>query len=212
MNDFSKDNFFLSTIYDLYEYKYLKEEYMVEEKKIFLFNKIFLFKNKRKIKMSDFTYEKGLDKVNYLKSNVPTFDKLYDFCTFIRSMEKVYFFKNDIHNIISSDYNLKEITKRNLYINTDNYRITINLELFPDDYNGEVIDVQIFRKYGKKLTNNFKIKDRNVVYNDSDDLMLMNVLNMLLQNIMANTFKKYLDAIYNKEILNLESYDFKEIK
>ena len=199
MNDFSRSNFFLSTIYDLFEEVQFGEKPVKEKKRFFN-------KNKEKSKR-DKIYEMAMDKVEFIKNNIPDFSKLFDFCTFIRSMEKVFFFKNDNKSIVSSDSDINNFSTRNMYINTDNYMIKIYLTR-TDNYTTENIEIQVTRKYGKKLTNNFKIKNRDIVYNDSDDLMLINVLNMLLQNIMANIFKSYIDAIYNEEILDLETYEF----
>ena len=199
MNDFSRSNFFLSTIYDLFEEVQFGEKPVKEKKRFFN-------KNKEKSKR-DKIYEMAIDKVEFIKNNITDFSKLFDFCTFIRSMEKVFFFKNDNKSIVSSDSDINNFSTRNMYINTDNYMIKIYLTR-TDNYTTENIEIQVTRKYGKKLTNNFKIKNRDIVYNDSDDLMLINVLNMLLQNIMANVFKSYIDAIYNEEILDLKNYEF----
>ena len=199
MNDFSRSNFFLSTIYDLFEEVQFGEKPVKEKKRFFN-------KNKEKSKR-DKIYEMAMDKVEFIKNNIPDFGKLFDFCTFIRSMEKVFFFKNDNKSIVSSDSDINNFSTRNMYINTDNYMIKIYLTR-TDNYATENIEIQVTRKFGKKLTNNFKIKNRDIVYNDSDDLMLINVLNMLLQNIMANVFKSYIDAIYNEEILDLGTYEF----
>ena len=154
-------------------------------------------------------YNQALEKIKTIETTTPDFTMIFDFCTFVRSVEKVFFFKNDIyHNTISSDYHIDSVTERNLCINTDKYSIILDLSI--KDF-AECINIKVVRKYGKKLGNNFKIRDRHIVYNDCDDLMLINIINKLLQKYMSKMFKHYIDIVYNDNIIDIDTLEFNNI-
>ncbi len=198
---FETTNKFLNTVYNVFEAEMFGSKTFEKHSGILGFLKPEKLVNKEKQKfIEDADFYCSL-----LRSKAPEFDTLFDFGTFIRSMEKVFMYKNDVNSVVCCDTPIESKNKRTLIFNIDNITISMDLERSLDT---ERIDIKIRRNYGKKLSNHFIILNRDIVYNDTDDLMLINVINYTIQNIMADILWNYVLAVADRKFLDLKTYDF----
>ena len=202
MIDYSINNDFLGHVYDLFEAVYLEpeENYKVEE---IIEGKI--FKRKKKIKVNERAekaYEKACIFARGLQLNPPSFVSLFDFGTFVKCMEKVFFYKNDLTARTCCDSNLQDKTTRNLIFNLNDIVLILKLEKL--NRTDEYITILVKRNFGKKMESKYIVKNAELQYNDCNDLMLTNSINILLSNLIYEYFMMIIDKIYNKKILDID--------
>ena len=150
-------------------------------------SKIKLFFKKRKHYRDYF-----LPMYNSLLTESPDIDRLIEFADFIRLLEKVLFYNNDIKiksdtkDVIYSDSNMNSANKNLILILKDNVIITFNI--YPYD-NKLTIDINY--NFGKRAKMNFTIVNRQMCSdNIHDDNLMITVLERL-QSTMAELFKEY---------------------
>lgn len=142
---------------------------------------------------------------NSLKFNTATFETLCDYTDFIKQMELSMFFNNSVSNRDNTNrVNLKEEEKRNIIIcdnstssstqkkilrilmEKENVLITFNMSI--EDGERQIVDVNIRNNFGNKMTTNFHIVDQDTDFADIHSYNLLNNVNIILQNTMAETF------------------------
>lgn len=207
-NDLWKDNQFISFLYDYY--------FDIIENPIH--HILYTKKEKRKYKYIPFIKEEYIetfDDTQYdldRKKNVfistefqsfdysLTFDQLWKFCQFVRYAEKVIFYKNDTNCKLYVDSKLDEKYKMKFSLNLfDDVSSIFELERIKErDKYLEVINITINREYGKQMMDRFVIVDRDVKYNDSSDILLMNTINRELRQSVIDTFLCIINDIETK--------------
>lgn len=197
--DYSASNDFLGRIYDLFETSYMFTPEDITKKKVGpWYNKREIPYNKKK----EDAYMKIELMVRSLKSTPPSFDALFDFASFVKCIEKVFFYKNDLTSKICCDSSLNEKTTRKLIFTLSDVIIVLKLERL--NSSDEYIDIVITRKFGKNMETKYSIKNQQMKINDCNDLMLINVVNNILQNSIADFVQTIADEIYNTRILSLD--------
>lgn len=194
MIDYTETNEFLRHTYDLFEaiYETKQEPIMVKKKRF--------SKPEPTYPEVDKIYEKAKDYSRFIRTTVPSFDTLFEFGSFIKSIEKVFFYKNDSTAVVCCDSKLSDKTSRRLVFSLSDVRIVVKLDRL-NRYD-EYIDITISRTYGKNMETKFSIKNGEMEYIDCNDFMLINVLNYLFQNIIADLFDMVIDRVYNATILD----------
>lgn len=130
-----------------------------------------------------------------------SFGSLWQFCQFVRFIEKVSMYKNDPEmNSFYVDSDMLELKERTFEIKYDD-KTTFNfkLEKVEDKINHQefkVITLNIKRKYGKQMANIFTIVNEDVKFNDSSDLYLIRTVNEILyQKMIAILHDSVLDLV-----------------
>ena len=203
MIDYSKNNEFLGYAYDLFEAVYLEP---VENYKISTVTEGKFFKKKKTIKVNtraEKAYERACTFARGLTLNPPSFISLFDFGTFVKCMEKVFFYKNDLTARTCCDSNLQDKTTRNLIFNLNDIVMILKLEKLNKGHD-EYIRIIVKRNFGKKMESEYIIKNAELQYNDCNDLMLINSVNILLSKLMYEYFMMIIDKIYTAKILDIE--------
>lgn len=217
MIDYTTNNLFLKNITQLYEAKaFPKSNYFVNKYKLVKKNgKLLPRRELQKINIqAKEYYEFGLIVAELVREEELSFNTMFDFATFIRSIDKFFFYRNNSRSVkVSCPTSLDDKDVRELNFVTDS-AVTINLllkkkESIDDTVSTELI-MTVYREYGKKIISKFIINDGNIVINNSDDKMLLYVITDTMRNIMVNYFIMYLDAIYNDELFDYETYKFFE--
>lgn len=203
MIDYSETNLFLGHAYDVFETVYFDKEEYYETREVLTEGKI--FKKKKKVKVNvraEEEYEDACLFARGLKLKPPSFDDLFDFGTFVKCMEKVFFYKNDLTARTCCDSNLQDKTTRKLIFNLNDVTLIFKLEKLNkiDEY----IDIIVTRNFGKKMETKYTVKNGELQYNDCNDLMLTNSINILLENLIYDYFMMIIDKIYTKKILDIE--------
>lgn len=169
-----RDNKFMYVLYGKPSPRYVK-------------SKIKLFFMKRKHYKNYF-----LPMYNYLLTESPDIDTLIEFADFIRLIERVLFYNNDIKirssekDVIYSDSNINSANKNLILILKDNVIITFNM--YPYD-NKLTIDINY--NFGKRAKMNFTIINREICSTSIHDDNLMITILERLQNAMSELFKEY---------------------
>lgn len=144
-----------------------------------------------------------------LKNNEASFTDMCLFSDFIKILEMVFFYHNDIKYIpeiddnirIISDNNINDKTKKNLTIIDEKDKVVITFNMhseFLDEYNSnDYIVINCKNGFGKHMSTEFLICNREVI-NDSINNNTHNLLyniNHLLSRCMAELFMKYYKII-----------------
>ena len=139
--------------------------------------------------------------------NRDALDKITD--DFIKILEMVFFYHNDIKYIpeiddnirIISDNNINDKTKKNLTIIDEKDKVVITFNMhseYLDEYNyNDYIVINCKNGFGKHMSTEFLICNREVI-NDSINNNTHNLLyniNHLLSRCMADLFMKYYKII-----------------
>lgn len=128
-----------------------------------------------------------------------SFGSLWQFCQFVRFIEKVNMFRNDPDSTLYVDSDMLELKERSFEIKFDS-KTTFNfkLEKAEDKVNHQefkVITLNVKRKYGKQMTNIFTIVNEDVKFNDSSDLYLIKTVNEVLYKDMLKILKESVTEI-----------------
>ena len=144
-----------------------------------------------------------------LKNSEASFFTMCQFSDFIKILEMVFFYHNDIKYIpeidepirIISDNSIKDTTKKNLTIVDEKNKVVITFDMrsmILDDYNSDdYINIKCNNGFGKKMVTEFHICNKKVT-NDSINYNTYNLLyniNHLLSKLMADLFMKYYKII-----------------
>lgn len=137
---------------------------------------------------------------NKLLNNSPSFDTMCIYADFIRLLEKVFFYKNDIvmndeekvDKLISDSKLINEKKILILDLSKEQVIITFTMEHKGDD---EVIDIQVKYNFGKKSIMNYTVVNREAKYDSIHSENLMITILDRLQKAMAKLFLDYYDKI-----------------
>lgn len=195
----SQNNEFLSLIYDLYDHVVFpeKKNKIITEKRVGLFKKEIV----ERYPELDHVKEKiSLFKLS-LFTTVPDFNRLWDFCEFIRVCEKVFFYPNKPENYL---YVEMDLNKHNNGVRKFRYSLErfdeqakseIRFTLERDVLGMDIISISVVRDYGLKMNNSYKVIDGDIKYPDSSDLYLINEINIILKECMYNIFSSIVQLI-----------------
>ena len=199
----SNNNKFLKVIYNLYD---AKHGYFQDNKTEFARKSKWKFWGKPAPVTVNKTLEAALEAVNEfrdkLTKEVPDFTTMWDFCEFVRVMEKVFFFENVPNNDIYVECDIGKSgngsRKFRIYI-TDDTNVSIIGEirfiLEKDVFGSDVITINVIRNYGLKMENKYIVADANIKYEDSSDIYLINEINDKLQLWMSFMFSQAVSQI-----------------
>lgn len=140
-----------------------------------------------------------------LKYETASFETMCDFADFIKQMELSMFFNNSVANRDNSNRNnLDEKDKKNIIIcdtNTsssekkkvlrilmERENVLITFAMYLSESEEQIIDVNVRNNFGSKMTTNFHIVDQDTSFTDVHSYNLLNNVNVILQNTMAETF------------------------
>ena len=188
--DNTSSNLFLSSLYNLYEALRFPNEKDFEKRRINLFKEEIVNKKVESI-MEEIKF-----KADKITKEPPSFDVLHDFAAAIRSMEITLFYINDPNKSkIYSDYDINSTRKRNFYIKEeDQYIIKVETEN-KYDIKENKITINVSRLYGKELNTTFEIIDRDCEYSRSEDIILINEINRILQKEISKLFLQFMSII-----------------
>jgi hypothetical protein len=204
------NNEFLKLVYDFYDYiKYNSGKDNTETKeeprgiKAFFYK---LFHIKKKEEPTDSIYSR-LENFSYsLRTVVPSFDRLWDFCEFIRVAEKIFFYRNSNDEVLAVETGITKNSgerRFRIVLNKDSkYYVELKFTLIKDLTSMNIIKISVVRHYGLEMTNTYTISDAEINYEDSSDLYLINELNFILMKCMYTKFNqilRYIAPLYNKD-------------
>lgn len=185
---FVQSNEFTDLIYKLYDHVRFPENYkftaITERNKKFPFNKVV---KKVDIELKNIIDNELANMIHSLKTIVPSFDRLWKFCWFIRCMEKIFFFHNAIDNNWYVECDMQD-TKADRKFRYDDTNKEIRFTLSHNIFENDVITIQVLRKYGKEMETKYVITDGEIQYSDDSDIYLINEINRILMNYMSSTF------------------------
>ena len=113
---------------------------------------------------------------------------IYDFGSFIKLMEKIFFVKNDANSKICCDSILEDKNSRVLIFNLWNYEgVTCKVTASLQD---QGLNFEITRDFGKQMKNQYKITDQNKNFRLFSDSMTMQRMIEIISNEMADYLKE----------------------
>lgn len=196
-------NKFTDVIYRLYDACY------VDGADKFLVNKKEVYVNTKKY----FILQECESIIRTLSKESPDFDTLYEFASFIKYIEKVFFYKNDANAMISCDSQLDDNNSRILIFKTCE-DVVIKIIM---NKTKRSIDINTYRYFGKNMIFGYTIIDRKVEFKDKSDVVLMNNVVLTMEKMMSSFFLKIVIAIANGHIgfntleIKFKPDDFKDI-
>lgn len=151
----------------------------------------------------DKSYNRCLDILKRIRNleNTLTWDDMWQFAEFIKTMEKVYFY----HNVqkpgmvcVDTFTNVKrdlffDYTDKKLYI-----KITIEDAITHDTGIHKRLRIGVYRDYGKKEVNTFNVDNGETDKMNDSDVMLINTINAYVQNSIADLYECYVELAYHK--------------
>lgn len=151
--------------------------------------------------------------IRTLSKESPDFDTLYEFASFIKYIEKVFFYKNDINAMISCDSQLDDNNTRVL-IFRQNEDVLIQITM---NKAKRSIDIITYRYFGKNMKFGYTIIDRKADFKDKSDVVLMNNIVLTMEKMMSTFFLHIVLAVANNNIdlspleIKFKPDDFKDI-
>lgn len=136
-----------------------------------------------------------------LKGKEPSFTTLIDFSDFIKIIEKVFFYNNEVPKepsiklLSDNSYKGSDEIKKIIIANTeDNVFITLELQrdFVPslEDY-ADIINITVKNEFGKKIKTMFTIINTQISIDNKDDYNLLFNINRSLMKLMSELFMKY---------------------
>jgi len=140
-----------------------------------------------------------------LRNTPPSFIVMCEMADFIKIIEKVFFYKNDIRNAkdtgelvtkILSDNKITQDDKKVIILEMQKDMVTMTFTMTKiynketDTYN-DIINVVLYYAFGRKLLIKFDIINEKIEFESVHDLNLMYNINIILQNAMADLFEQY---------------------
>lgn len=158
-----------------------------------------------KIKQKIYYKKEVLRCVKHLRDNTASFQVLCDFADFIKQMELSMFFNNSISNrdntnrvnipekekknIIICDSKISNSTKEKVIrILMEKENVIITFSMSYSDSDDEIVDVNVRNNFGSKVVTNFHIVNHDMEFDSIHSYNLLNNVNIILQNTMADTF------------------------
>lgn len=173
----------------------------------------FIQKIKQKRKQKKHFKNEVLPIYKDLKYKTASFETLCDFADFIKQMELSMFFNNSVSNRDNTNRNnLEDKDKKNIIICDSNTsssdkkkiirilmekeNVLITFSMTYSDAEEKIVDVNVRNNFGSKMTTNFHIVDEEMDFSDVHSYNLLNNVNIILQNTMADTFMEiYKDSL-----------------
>lgn len=205
MNRDTESNEFLRHIYDLYDcIKFPEKANIVVTEKRGKGIKGFFKKEiiKRDIRKEE-VEEKIRIFINSLVSSVPDFDRLWDFCEFVRVSEKVFFYPNRPERKLYVECDLKKAGsgERKFRIKSGysefGNEVEIRFTLEKNVLSNNIISIQVIRNFGLNMKTEYKVVDGDLPFNDSSDLYLINQINFILRDSIISTFNEVINGYIN---------------
>ena len=220
-DDILRDNIFIKYSTDLYDMKVLHEHNDPDNYETRVIKKGLFKKKTIKVNKLEEEYYKNLKE--FIKSELHedsdtplSFSTIWQFCQFIRWVEKIVFWDNDLSNRVIVDSGIKDgvINDNPRYIVFQGHNIATNIKLelnrvkinqinsvlnldnIPEK--SEVINLEVVRTFGKKMSSRYVIVDGIVNYNDISDIYLINTVNKIVKDAIIHTFKT---VIFNIETM-----------
>lgn len=186
-------NIFTDVLFDLYEAKYFenKEKY----KRKGLFGKVYEI-NTKALNTLNLIYSKA----DYIGNNVPSFESLFDFGTFIKITEKMWFYKNDKDSLVACDSQIEDEYHRILVLQFPNASVRLNLTKDKIDPDKNTVEVTVRHNFGKNMQNNYIVKSAKLEFYDYTDAILINHINLTCQCYMKRFLLYWAAIIWNKEL------------
>lgn len=143
--------------------------------------------------------------IKKLRNTAPSFITMCEMTDFIKILEKVFFYKNDVRRQsdegplitkLLSDNNIDKPDEKALMLEMQKEEVTMRF-LMSRRFNADsekyddIIDVKVNFYFGKKLYLNYKIINTKVEFESAHDYNLMYNINIILQDSMADLFEKY---------------------
>ncbi len=136
-----------------------------------------------------------------LKNKEPSFTTLIDFSDFIKIIEKVFFYNNEVPKepsiklLSDNSYKGSDEIKKIIIANTeDNVIITLEMQrdFVPslEDY-ADIINITVKNEFGKKIKTMFTIINTQISIDNNDDYNLLFNVNRTLMKLMSELFMKY---------------------
>jgi hypothetical protein len=117
-----------------------------------------------------------------------SFNSLWQYCQYIRFMEKCFFYKNDPENELYVDSDIDDMNMRSFKIKGDSFDILFKLTKEKDIATNEpikILQLKVQRNYGRKLLNQFNIVNEDIKLNDiSDKYLIESIEKMIIRNIV----------------------------
>lgn len=188
------DNRYICYIYDLYDIVKFNDNTKENNAK----KKFYLRKQKNEKSKLKEQLDRIESKKKFILDNIPSFYDLWDFCEFVRILEKVFFFPNSSKDELCVEFDMSGKSKEAKFrIRKINYEIRFALTksnlLFPAVNNK--IEVTVVREYGLKMKNIYTIINEKMNYEDESDLYLINEINFILKKIIHDTFSQAVELI-----------------
>ena len=193
-------NKYAQLMYDLYEACYIKAPIK--------FTSIWRYFGKPfEVNVEKYKQIKRCDEfISNMVGYSPDFDELFDFGSFIKYMEKVFFYKNDAESPVCCDSNIEDKNRRIIVFQNSQDSIKIKADLTKGTSN--IIELTVERGYGKRMTNTYKIVDREVELRNDSDKTLMNHVVQLMSDYMVSFMLTMAKAIINKHISCIEGIKY----
>ena len=193
-------NKYAQLMYDLYEACYIKAP--VKFTSIWRhFGKPF------EVNVEKYKQIKRCDKfISNMVGYSPDFDELFDFGSFIKYMEKVFFYKNDAESPVCCDSNIEDKNRRIIVFQNSRDSIKIKADLIKGTSN--IIELIVERDYGKHMINTYKIVDREVELRNDSDKTLMNRVVQLMSDYMVSFMLTMSLAIINEQISSINRIEY----
>ena len=186
------NNKFVSNLFDLVEYVYYGSNIYEGDKKLLNYK-------------IDRLYERCKGIVYDIRdlNNTLSWDDMWQFAEFIKTMEKVYFYHNvqkpgmvcvdkfsDTIRDLFFDY-----TDKKLYI-----KITIEAAVEHDTGMHKRLKICAYRDYGAKEVTTFNVNNGETTINNDSDTMLIHTINAYVQKSIADLFECYVELAYHRAI------------
>ena len=153
-----------------------------------------------KFKLRKYTRENFTPLYENIRCNNLSFVFMVDLSDFIKSIEKVFHYKNDIKEnsndiklLSDNKWDKDDQVKSLIIADTLNNAVTtieLSRESVGDDYK-DIVQIVVKNNFGKKLQTKFTIINTEVKIDNRDDYNLLFNINKQLRDLSSELFKKY---------------------
>ena len=151
-------------------------------------------------KLRKYTRENFTPLYENIRCNNLSFVFMVDLSDFIKSIEKVFHYKNDIKEnsndiklLSDNKWDKDDQVKSLIIADTLNNAVTtieLSRESVGDDYK-DIVQIVVKNNFGKKLQTKFTIINTEVKIDNRDDYNLLFNINKQLRELSSELFKKY---------------------
>ena len=153
-----------------------------------------------KFRLRKYTRENFTPLYENIRCNNLSFVFMVDLSDFIKSIEKVFHYKNDIKEnsndiklLSDNKWDKDDQVKSLIIADTLNNAVTtieLSRESVGDDYK-DIVQIVVKNNFGKKLQTKFTIINTEVKIDNRDDYNLLFNINKQLRDLSSELFKKY---------------------